>query len=116
MAPPPPPALTAAGPCTATARPDTTHPARRRKATWSGEATTPSRTTPSGVNALWCHEHGGAALVRHHRVVGIPVIVGPASGGEHRPQKQPQALGVHAGHGIAGAAELHRALGGRPPP
>ena len=38
--------------------------------------------------------------------------MGPASGGEHRPQQQPQALGVHAGHGVVGAAKLHRALGG----
>ena len=45
-----------------------------------------------GVDPLRDHQDRGPALLRHHLVVGVPVLVTAACRAEHRAQQQPQAV------------------------
>ena len=41
------------------------------------------------ADAFGFDEDRHSALLAHHAVVGVPVVVGAARAGEHRPQQQP---------------------------
>ena len=57
-------------------------------------------------------QDGRAALLDHHPVVGRPVVVAAAGGGEDLPQQQPQAFGVHTGVGVVRPDDLCGPLDG----
>jgi hypothetical protein len=55
-----------------------------------------------------------AALLAHHPVVGVEVVVGAARRGEDLAQQQPQAFRVDARLLVVGADEVDAALRRRP--
>src|SRR5687768_2520113 len=83
--------------------------ARQELVSWSLSAVV-------SINSRGLDEHGRAALLAHDAVVGVPVVVGAARAGEHRPQQQAQALGVDAVRGVVGADQLARTLDADPQP
>jgi hypothetical protein len=61
-------------------------------------------------------QDGDPPLLGHDPVVGVPVVVRPARGGEDLAEQQAEPFGVHPGHGVVGSGQLDRALDGGPLP
>jgi hypothetical protein len=74
------------------------------------------RRSRVGVHPPWLDQHGGAPLRRHYPVVGVPVVMGAARGGEHGAEQPRHLPGSQAGQRVTGAGQFGRALGGRPFP
>jgi hypothetical protein len=62
--------------------------------------------TGSAVDTSWRDERCGSPFGSHDAVVFVPVLMGPAGGGEDLPQQQPEPLSVHPVDGVIGADQL----------
>jgi hypothetical protein len=69
-----------------------------------------------GVHPVRVDEDRRTALLAHHPVVGVEVLVGTARRGEYLPQQQPQALRVDAWLWVVGTDEVDAAFGRGPLP
>ena len=69
-----------------------------------------------GVHPLGRDQDGDPALGPHHFVVGVPVVVGSARGGEDVPEQHPQPFGIDARERVIRSGQLNRPLDRGPIP
>src|SRR5207302_9443913 len=71
-----------------------------------------NRALPHAVDALGPHQDRHAALLRHHPVVLVEVVVGAAGGQEDVAQEKPKGIALGALEAIVGPGQLDAALDG----